>query len=107
VLDTRVQVRLYHADFAAPFHDVRADDPVWDDIYDPGDHTASQEFGMALFRAGANGIVYRSVRREGGECLVSFRPKLVTNVRPAGHFEYRWRGEPVPAVRRIDSARGL
>lgn len=107
VLDTRVQMRLYHADFDAPFHDVRADDPAWDDIYDPDDHTAAQEFGMALFRGGANGIVYRSVRREGGECLVSFRPKLVTNVRPAGHFEYRWRGESVPDVRQIDSARGL
>jgi hypothetical protein len=98
VLDTRVHMRLYHADFAAPFHDVRADDGVWRDLHDPDDHTATQEFGMALFREGANGLVYRSVRREGGECLVSFRPKLVTNVRPAGHFEYRWRGSSTPDV---------
>lgn len=103
VLDTRVQMRLYHADFDAPFHDVRADDPAWRDLHDPDDHTAAQEFGMALFRGGANGIVYRSVRRDVGECLVSFRPTLVTNVRPAGHFEYRWRGSSNPDVRRIDS----
>ena len=56
---------------------------------------------MALFRGGANGIVYRSVRRDGGECLVSFRPKLVTNVRAAGHFEYRWRGSSKPDVTRL------
>jgi hypothetical protein len=98
VLETRVQMRLYHADFDAPFHDVRANDPAWDDLYDPDGHTAAQEFGMTLFRGGANGIVYRSVRRDGGECLVSFRPKLVTNVRPAGHFEYRWRGTAEPEV---------
>lgn len=98
VLDTRVQMRLYHADFDAPFHEVRADDPAWRDLHDPDDHTAAQEFGMALFRRGSNGVVYRSVRRDGGECLVSFRPKLVTNVRPAGHFEYRWRGTATPEV---------
>ena len=101
VLDTRVQMRLYHADFEAPFHDVRAGDPGWDAVHDPDDHTASQELGMALFRGGANGIVYRSVRRDGGECLVSFRPKLVTNVRAAGHFEYRWRGSSKPDVTRL------
>ena len=98
VLDTRVQMRLYHADFEAPFHDVRGDDPAWDDLYDATDHAAAQEFGAALFRGGANGLVYRSVRRDGGECLVSFRPKLVMNVRPAGHFEYRWRGALTPDV---------
>ncbi|HUF23171.1 MAG TPA: RES family NAD+ phosphorylase [Vicinamibacterales bacterium] len=98
VLDTRVQMRLYHADFEAPFHDVRTDDPASRDLHDRDDHTAAQEFGMALFRGGANGIVYSSVRRDGGECLVSFRPKLVTNVRAAGHFEYRWRGSSKPDV---------
>lgn len=98
VLDARVQMRLYHADFDAPFHDVRGGGADWKDVYDPRDHTAGQELGMSLFRAGANGIVYDSVRREGGECLVSYRPRLVTNVRPAGHFEFRWRGAADPDV---------
>jgi hypothetical protein len=109
VLETRVQMRLYHADFDAPFHDLRqdagaeaheagAEAPAYRAVYDPDGYTASQELGMTLCRAGANGLVYRSVRRDGGECVVSFRPTLVTNVRPAGHFEYRWRGTAEPDV---------
>jgi len=94
--ETRVQMRLYHADFDAAFHDVRGDG--WDDVRDPGDHEPGQTLGRALFERGSNGLVYRSVRRAGGECLVSFRPRLAANVRPAGHFEYRWRGTPEPDV---------
>jgi hypothetical protein len=98
VLDARVQMRLYHADFSAAFHDVRGGSGTWKGIYDPDDHSAGQELGMSLFRTGANGLVYDSVRRAGGECIVSFRPKLVGSVRPAGHFEYRWHGSPEPDV---------
>ena len=94
--ETRVQMRLYHADFEAPFHDVRGDG--WNAVHDPGDHEPGQTLGRALFERGSNGLVYRSVRRAAGECLVSVRPRLVTNVRPAGHFEYRWRDTPEPDV---------
>lgn len=96
VLETRVQMRLYHADFDAAMHDVRG--PGWEDVHDPDDHEPGQTLGRALFDSGSNGIVYRSVRHEEGESLVSFRPRLVTNVRPAGHFEYRWHGSPEPEV---------
>lgn len=102
VRDARVQMRLYHADFDAPFHDVRGGGGAWDALYGPGDLSAPQEFGMNLFRGGANGIVYDSVRHRGGECLVSYRPRLVTNVRPAGHFEYRWRGGAEPEVMQLE-----
>ncbi len=96
VLETRVQMRLYHADFDAVFHDVRGEG--WEHVHDPGDHQPGQKLGRALAGAGSNGIVYRSVRRQGGESVVSFRPRLVTNARPAGHFEYRWRGTTEPDV---------
>lgn len=96
VLDTRVQMRLYHADFDAGFHDVRGEG--WQHVHDPDDHEPGQRLGRELFDSGSNGVVYRSVRRDGGECIVSFRPKLVGNVRPAGHFEYRWSGTPEPRV---------
>ena len=104
VLETRVQMRLYHADFDASFHDVRGDG--WDHVHDPDDHEPAETLGRELFERESNGIVYRSVRREGGECLVSFRPALVGAVRPAGHFEYRWTGGPDPVIRRIESASG-
>ena len=102
VLEARVQMRLYHADFDAPFHDVRGGDPAWEAVHNPDDHAAAQELGMTLFRSGANGIAYDSVRHAGGECVVSYRPRLVTNVRPAGHFEYRWHGAAEPEVVQLE-----
>lgn len=94
--DARVQMRLYHADVDAPFHDVRGGS--WPAALDPASHQAGQELGRRLFDAGASGVVYPSVRREGGECVVSFRPRLVTNVRVGGQFAFRWRGAREPEV---------
>ena len=99
--ETRVEMRLYHADFRAGFHDIRPPRAAWAPLYDPVDYTASQAFGRQLFEDGANGVVYRSVRHEAGECLACFRPARVLNVRVAGHYEYRWSGRPEPAVRRL------
>ena len=99
--DTRMQLRLYHADFAAPFHDIRTHSRAFTELYLPGSYRASQAFGRALLDAGSNGIVYRSVRHDGGECLACFRPPLVQNVRVAAHYEYRWDGSREPRVIRI------
>ena len=98
--DLAVQMRLYLADFAARFDDVRPEPPT-SPLYDPDGYAASQRFASRRMQEGANGIVYRSVRHAGGECLACFRPPLVRNVRVGGHFEYRWEGTPRPRVRRL------
>ncbi|MES1258261.1 MAG: RES family NAD+ phosphorylase [Acidobacteriota bacterium] len=97
VFETRVQMRLYLSDLSASFHDMRMDGRV----RDPNSYTESQELARNLFEAGSNGIVYRSVRHAGGECIACFRPRLVSNVRPDAHFEYRWEGTPTPVVRQL------
>jgi hypothetical protein len=101
--DTRMQLRLYHADFSARFHDVRADDRAFAPLYRHDDYTASQAFARALLESGSNGIVYRSVRHAGGECLACFRPALVKNVRVAAHYEFRWDGSPTPRTIRLQA----
>jgi hypothetical protein len=101
VFETRVQMRLYLADFDCSFHDIRADTPEHEPLHDPNSYTASQAFARELLAAGANGIVYRSVRRAGGECIACFRPRLVKRVTPDGHFEYQWEGTRTPRVRRL------
>jgi hypothetical protein len=100
-LETRVEMRLYHADFRAFFHDIRPRRAEYAPLYARDSYTDSQRFGQELRAGGSNGIVYRSVRHEGGECVACFRPKLVQNVRVAAHYEYRWQGTPEPAVRRL------
>jgi hypothetical protein len=54
-----------------------------------------------LLDAGSHGVVYRSVRDPGGECIACFRPKLVKRVRVAAHYEFVWEGTPAPRVRRL------
>jgi hypothetical protein len=101
VFETRIQMRLYLADFDAILHDVRANKPENLAFHDPVSYTASQALARDLLESGSNGIFYRSVRRPGGECLACFRPALVANVRPDAHFEYRWEGRHAPRIRRL------
>ena len=98
--DTRMQLRVYLADFSTQFHDVRTIRGV-SAVYDPDDYSASRRLARTLFREGSNGVVYRSVRHAGGECLACFRPPLVRNVRIGGHYEFRWEGAAEPTVRKL------
>jgi hypothetical protein len=98
VWDTYVQERAYLADFRGSFADLRNG---FGDCHSPDSYVASQKLAAMLLAEGANGVVYRSVRHLGGECICCFRPRLVSNVRQGGHYEYRWNGSPVPSIRKL------
>src|SRR5207247_1705275 len=77
VLETRLEMREYLADFDTVFHDVRAAGRAYAKLHDPADYSASRALPSDLLRAGSNGIAYRSVRHPGGESLASFgRPEI-------------------------------
>lgn len=102
--ETRVQMRVYLADFSARFTDVRQlqrTHGAAGSLYDLDAYAASQEFAQRVLDSGGNGIVYRSVRDPAGQCLACFRPALVRNVRAGGHYEFRWSGSPEPSVRKL------
>jgi hypothetical protein len=99
--ETRMQMRVYLADFRSRFHDIRDPGKMWTAMYDRNDYSAPQALGRRLLDAGSNGVVYRSVRDPGGECIACFRPALVKNVRAGGHYDFIWSGGPDPVVRRI------
>jgi hypothetical protein len=99
--ETRVQMRVYLADFSARFHDIRGMRRTQPALYDPQSYAVSQQFGRQVLEAAGNGIVYRTVRAATGECLACFRPALVRNVRAGGHYEFRWSGRPDPEVRKL------
>jgi RES domain-containing protein len=82
----------WQADFHAVFHalepaeafaDCLAAEPV------PRCYAASQRLARKLLDEGSNGILYPSVRREGGRCLACFRPALVYSPRQGGRYELR------------------
>jgi hypothetical protein len=93
------------ADFVGPFHDIRGADFGADPCLDPEPaigYPAGQTLARRLRRGSAgNGLVYPSVRRTGGTCLVAFRPDLVQNLRQGGIWRLRWHGTPEPRILRV------
>ena len=80
------------------FFDLRDRKDEFPDVYSPTDYSPSQRFAVDLRQRGADGIVYDSVRREGGECLAVFRPRCVGPCRVVKQLTFRWDGEKVSAV---------
>ena len=85
------------ADFTASFHDLRHSRGFKDSL-DPHSYVASQNLAESLLDAESLGVVYPSVRRNGGTCVACFRPALVANVRRARTHRFTWDGSPTPTV---------
>jgi RES domain-containing protein len=50
---------------------------------------------------GLNGVIYPSVRRPEGTCIVALRPHAVQSVAPGAIYRLHWSGDSKPAVTRI------
>jgi len=83
----------YLADFSAAFHDMTAAKPQYRKYLKPFPipecYREPQHLATDLLGQRSNGILYPSVRRKGGNCLVCFRPALVYHVRQTARFELR------------------
>ncbi len=88
------------ADFTASFHDLRHG-RGFKECLAPASYVASQRLAEALLDADSLGVVYPSVRREGGTCLACFRPALVANVRRDRTYRFTWDGSPQPAITKV------
>ena len=81
---------------AAAFEDVAAvPEPRRSQILDPLSYAISRAYAREVREAGANGVVYPSVRRGGGECIGAFRPRAIGLPRQERRLKYRWNGERV------------
>lgn len=84
------------ADFHAAFHSL---EPVQDyaDCLQPEPvpqcYLVPQRLAKQLLDQCSNGLIYPSVRREGGLCVACFRPALVYRPRQAGRYELQLRLE--------------
>lgn len=91
------------ADFIGPFHDLRGrrfDNSACLSPNVSGAYPRGQALARRLMAAGSNGLIYPSVRRTGGVCLVAFAPGSVQNVRQGGMWRLRWSGSRTPVISR-------
>lgn len=84
------------AGFIGGFHDLRKlPGPLTCLGTDPATaYPAGQELARALRQKGSRGLIYPSVRRRRGVCLVAFEPHSVQNVRPGARWKLVWNGSP-------------
>jgi hypothetical protein len=84
------------------FHDVRTLHP---ELHRPDDYGPPQAFAASLRAGGSNGIVYCSVRHEGGACLAVFRPKAIPRPKQGAHLRYHFDGQRIDRWFRIGEHR--
>jgi len=86
-------MRLYHVAIDARLHDLRPVGAVNDAVYDPHSYAASQSLGLQLRMNQSAGVVYRSVRRDGGHCAGLFSPRGASDCLHAAYLLYAWDGQ--------------
>jgi hypothetical protein len=93
-----LDMRVYAVDLTAKLHDIRTMRESRAELYHPASYGAAQGFAVQLRATGSDGIVYQSVRFEGGECVAVFRPRLLSNCRQERHLCYVWDGQEIATV---------
>lgn len=93
-----LDMRVYAVDLAAEMHDIRGMRDSHPAYYHPGSYAMSQALARDLRKDGSDGIVYQSVRHDGGECAAVFRPRLLSNCRQERHLCYVWDGGSIATI---------
>ncbi|MFC7738694.1 RES family NAD+ phosphorylase [Roseomonas sp. GCM10028921] len=91
-------------DVAADLNDLRSGDPAVAPLLDPDEYGPAQAFAVAVRAAGAEGVVYPSVRRSGASCVALFHPDLAGAAVQGRHLDYHWDGSRVNYVREHGAA---
>ncbi|WP_417408555.1 RES family NAD+ phosphorylase [Hoeflea sp.] len=82
------------ADFIGDFPDLHGSAyPALDPDPAKG-YPAGQALAADLRGEGHRGLIYPSVRHEGGRCFVAFDPRIIQNVRPGASWKLKWTGAP-------------
>ena len=77
--------RAYGCQLLGRYRDIRGlDDPA---LYSRTRYGASQAFGEALRAAGEDGVIYDSLRHQGGVAICAYRPSKIVDVVQAEHFD--------------------
>lgn len=90
------------ADFIGEFPDLadEPDHPALSSDTETG-YPAGQNLTRSLRAEGHRGLLYPSVRRQGGRNFVAFDPGIVQNVRPGAKWKLVWDGAPDYALEAV------
>ena len=95
---TELEMSVLEAKLDARLHDIRLLRVQRPELYASDDYGAPQAFARELRRQDSNGVVYRSVRDEKGECAAVYRPRLIVGCRITEWLLYRWNGSRITDV---------
>jgi hypothetical protein len=84
-------------------HDLRGRDPRHSAALNQDEYGASPALGDQLRAAGSDGVVYPSLRYEGGDCVGLFYPDCASNPAQGRHLDYHWEGARVDLFRDLAS----
>ncbi len=93
-----IDMRVYEGKVLKPMHNVRT--KAYVSLHDLDDYSESQAFARRLREMDSWGLVYNSVRHQGGECIAALRPPAVSIPRQSQHIAYIWDGERIVSVYR-------
>ena len=97
-----LEMRCYRTGIRGKLHDLRTG---YRSAHDPDSYAASQALARRLRDAGSDGVVFRSVRRPGGECAAAFYPDLVKPHVQTRHYQYVWDGNAIATVLEMKAVR--
>lgn len=92
-----LDMRVYLTDVNAALRDLRGRQDLAA-IYAPDFYGDSQKLGRQWREQGGWGLIYDSVRRQGGQCVAVFRPRALGNCRQGMHLVYVWNGSRIDTV---------
>lgn len=88
------------ADFIGDFPDLSGDADHASLNPDPDiGYPEGQALASSLRREGHRGLLYPSVRHEGGTCFVAFDPGIIQNVRQGATWQLTWNGTPEYSIK--------
>jgi hypothetical protein len=90
----RLELRLYLSDLEANLVDVRKHP----EFHLPDDYRPGQRLGPVLRAGDKDGVLYRSVRHEGGHCAAVFRPAVLGACRQSSHYAMHFDGAGIVAI---------
>ncbi len=90
----REDMRVLLGSVSATLHDVaKLDEKPKQRILNPQSYAHSRPFAASLRDNGSDGIVYPSVRDDGGACIAAFWPDVVGLPMQERHLQYEWDGK--------------